>query len=243
MSPRKGAAKKPRVKRKGASVAGTCGVAERELAPGAPTGVSSGPARESAITGRSISPPRGSPVRCRIVEQRSTAPMAVLAPLLRGYQEKPDWPPYLAAADRIGPTYLLHIYQHGGLGVEYGMSWLRARGLERCESANEMLHLLAVVDQLLLFDDVDVVNSSGAEILLRRCYGLERVFEDVHCEADWVDSETSKMKPWLLERYDATSLLGRALRIPAVEKTVLRETRRRSQFDKCLERLRASAAQ
>ena len=94
MSPRKGAAKKPRVKRKGASVAGTCGVAERELAPGAPTGVSSGPARESAITGRSISPPRGSPVRCRIVEQRSTAPMAVLAPLLRGYQEKPDWPPY-----------------------------------------------------------------------------------------------------------------------------------------------------
>ena len=85
--------------------------------------------------------------------------------------------------------------------------------------------------------------SDSCFSLLRRCYGLERVFEDVHCEADWVDSETSKMKPWLLERYDATSLLGRALRIPAVEKTVLRETRRRSQFDKCLERLRASAAQ
>ena len=99
-----------------------------------------------------------------------------------------------------------------------------------------MRHELGIMDQMLLYDGYDVINSASAEMICRRCYGLELVFEDVHCESDWKtkDPKNSKAKLTLLDDYDITAIMARGERAAEADATVRKQMELRAQFAKYL---------
>jgi hypothetical protein len=102
--------------------------------------------------------------------------------------------------------------------------------------AQQMRHELGVIDQMLLYDGIDIVNSSAAEMICRRCYALERVFDDVHCEADWKTDkkEHNKTKLTMMDEYDVTAVMSRGEPSPDADATVRKRMEMRAQFNKYL---------
>ena len=61
--------------------------------------------------------------------------------------------------------------------MEYARRWLRDRSLMKCSPAQEMLSIMEAVDDAVLGQEADVINTISFEKLARRAYGLERAFE------------------------------------------------------------------
>ena len=79
--------------------------------------------------------------------------------------------------ERIAPSYLAQVYRGGTTAVEYARRWLRDRSLMKCSPAQEMLSIMEAVDDAVLGQEADVINTISFEKLGRRAYGLERAFE------------------------------------------------------------------
>ena len=176
-------------------------------------------------------------VRYRRMEHLSKNPLQVLLPLAKGYRVMEDWPfAGTAAADRVAPDYLATVYRGGRRGVDYAEDWIKNHGLSRNHMAQQMRHELGVIDQMLLYDGIDIVNSSAAEMICRRCYALERVFDDVHCEADWKTDkkEHNKTKLTMMDEYDVTAVMSRGEPSPDADATVRKRMEMRAQFNKYL---------
>eukprot|EP00969_Alexandrium_andersonii_P296764 13113629-Alexandrium_andersonii.AAC.1 len=58
-----------------------------------------------------------------------------------------------------------------------------------------MLTLMEAVDDSILHDERDVIDSVAFEKLVRRAYGLERAYEDVFSEEDyrWPDGKKQRV--------------------------------------------------
>ena len=164
-------------------------------------------------------------------------PLEVLLPLAEGFREMPAWPfAGTVAEDRVAPTYLAVVYRSGRRGVEYAESWLSAKGLTKNHMAQNMKHNLHAIDEMLMYDGFDVINSAGVEILARRCYALELVFEDCKFEHDWKvkDPKNSKAKLQVFEKYDATAMMKNSVRVPEADATVKKQLELEAQYAKYL---------
>ena len=164
-------------------------------------------------------------------------PLEVLLPLAEGFREMPAWPfAGTVAEDRVAPTYLAVVYRSGRRGVEYAESWLSAKGLTKNHMAQNMKHNLHAIDEMLMYDGFDVINSAGVEILARRCYALELVFEDCKFEHDWKvkDPKNSKAKLQVFEKYDATAMMKNSVRVPEADATVKKQPELEAQYAKYL---------
>ena len=89
----------------------------------------------------------------------------------------------------------------------------------------------------MLLDERDVINSVAFEKLVRRAYGLERAFEDVHAEVDWKRPDgkknwMSKVKWDLCDRYDLRNLVARGSRIADVDEEAKQAMERDAAFHK-----------
>eukprot|EP00969_Alexandrium_andersonii_P117172 5181857-Alexandrium_andersonii.AAC.1 len=77
---------------------------------------------------------------------------------------------------------------------------------------------MEAVDDSIMHDERDVINSVAFEKLIRRAYGLERAYEDVFGEEDYRRPDgkkqwASKVKWDLCDRYDVRGLAQKATRI------------------------------
>ena len=92
--------------------------------------------------------------------------------------------------------------------------------------------LCAVLDEMLLYDDFDVINSAGCEMIARRCYGLEQAFLDVDEEKEWKgDRKQLKVKWAAVDDYDVL-WAGAGAVAPRAEERVRKEQERRANKDK-----------
>ena len=159
-------------------------------------------------------------------------------PLAEGFRpEMPAWPfAGTAAGDRVAPQYLAGVYRSGRRGVEYAEGWLRDHGFAKNHMAQNMKHNLHAIDEMLMYDGVDVINSAGVEILARRCYALELVFEDCKTDQDWraKDPKNLKSKLQIFEKYDVTAMMKNGLRVPEADATVKKQLELEAQYAKYL---------
>ena len=132
----------------------------------------------------------------------------VVAPLAE-FREVAAWP---FAQKRLGPEYFTQVYGLEKCGVDYATKWLKAHGLTAHFEANELVHHLQVLDALLFYDGVDIVNSAGCEIIARRCIAIERTYSS--------HREPSSGSPDFFALYDISKP---SVRIPAADKTVMKQ--------------------
>ena len=147
------------------------------------------------------------------------------AQLLRDYREMPDWPfADTLAEDRLAPEYLVRVYGRGRLAIDHADAWLRENGLQQDSEACELRHLLGVIDQMLMYDGMDVVNSAACEMIARRCLAIEATYgAGGHGSSGLQGFET----------YDISSMSSE-VRIPAVDRAVLKRLAFKASFDKLL---------
>ena len=140
-------------------------------------------------------------------KQRLTAlsmnPAARLRQCLDHVEDREDWP--LAGTQysaRLAGEYLARVYASGLRATEYYRNWSRQHFLENCKAVDEVHFLAAVLDGLLLVDQLNVANAYGCELLARRLYGFELVFANCTARDHWKRKARWKM----LEVYDASAL-------------------------------------
>ena len=84
---------------------------------------------------------------------------------------------------------------------------------------------MEAIDDSLVTDERDVINSVAFEKMARRAYGLERAHEDCSTELDWKRPDNaknwrSKVKWDLCDRYDVRGQNMRTARVREADKEV-----------------------
>ena len=135
-----------------------------------------------------------------------------------------------AGAARVAPWYYPQVYQSGKRGTQYAEDWMRAHGLMKNKLAAQMKTLLLQVDEALLYDGINILNSAAFEVTARRCYGLKKAFELCRNENDWQNSkkEDNKVRMALLDDYDLTHILAAGTRCPPADTAAKKEMETRA---------------
>ena len=172
------------------------------------------------------------------LERATTPPHQAFLRQLRRYRDIPisSWPMPPGYQKRLAPTYLADVYRTG-TAAAYARTWIRDHSLQNNVPAQEMLSIMEAVDDSILVDERDVINSVAFEKLVRRAYGLERAFEDVSREVDWKRPDgkknwVSKVKWDLCDRYDVRTLANRPSRVAEVDEEARQSTERDAAFHK-----------
>ena len=172
------------------------------------------------------------------LERSTQSPHAAFLRQLRRFREIPasEWPMPMGYQKRLAPSYLAEVYRDG-TAVQYARRWLQEHGLQRNAPAQEMVAIMESVDDSILVDERDVINSLAFEKLVRRAYGLERAFEECRTEPDWKRQEgkkgwVTKVKWDLCDRYDVRGTAARGGRVPAVDEEARQAMERDAAFHK-----------
>ena len=150
-----------------------------------------------------------------------TTPPSPPGASLADSREMAAWP---FAQPRLGPDYFKQVYGREKCGVDYANAWLREHGLMQHVEAQELVHYLQAVDACLFYDGVDIVNSSGCEILARRCIAIERLY-----------SSNISGSPNFSALYEISSKPSVA-RVPAADKVAMKQLVFEASMDKLLAR-------
>ena len=173
----------------------------------------------------------------RRLEYMSKSPLDLVLAHGKNLTQFEDWP-FLgtAGAARVAPWYYPQVYQSGKRGTQYAEDWMRAHGLMKNKLAAQMKTLLLQVDEALLYDGINILNSAAFEVTARRCYGLEKAFELCRNENDWQNSkkEDNKVRMALLDDYDLTHILAAGTRCPPADTAAKKEMETRATFNKWL---------
>ncbi len=123
-------------------------------------------------------------------------PLTTFLACLDRYEIRQDWPHTAANKDqRTAAQYLAQVFNTGHRAVVYSRAWRQQHGLSDCRAAEAHELAAAVIDDLMLCDGVNVVNSVAAEVLARRMYSLERVFEKCSSKGEWKSKARWKLFP------------------------------------------------
>ena len=138
--------------------------------------------------------------------------------------------------ERLAAPYLAQVYR-SGTALNYAKEWIRSHKLQKNAPAQEMLSIMEAVDDSILQDDRDVINSVAFEKLIRRAYGLERAFEDCWLEEDYrrpggKKQWNSKVKWGLCDRYDLRGFSSRGTRISEADEEAKKAMERDAVFYK-----------
>ena len=169
----------------------------------------------------------------RRMEYLSRSPVDAIMAQGSELKEFEDWPfAGTAGADRVAPWYFPQVYRGDRRGTEYARTWIEAHGLRKNHMAQQMVMLLMAVDEALPYDRINILNSASFEIIARRCYALEKVFEKCKTEQDWKDPKNGKARMHLFDEFDLAAIMASGVRVPTADQTVKKEMEVRTQFDK-----------
>lgn len=110
------------------------------------------------------------------LERAAARPHEAFLIQLRRYQEVTPWPMPLGHRKRLSAPYLARVYKMGNTVVEYARTFIRTHALDKCVPVQELLTIMEAVDDAIITDDKDVINSVAFEKLTRRAYGLEKAY-------------------------------------------------------------------
>jgi len=148
-----------------------------------------------------------------------------------------DWP-YAGTAvqDRLAKGYFANVYRGDARGVDYARNWLRAHGCLECKLAAQMITMLAIVDDGLLYDGFNVCDSAAFEIIARRCYGIERAYGECTKPEHWksADHTVRRTQMRLLSKFDVVENMHGGYRDAAAEARVQKELSHEAQMSKHL---------
>lgn len=115
-----------------------------------------------------------------------------------------DWPfDGTPCEERVAPFWLPHAAKGGTRLKAYSIELRTRKRAMACKALEVHTFICGVLDELILYDNMDVINSAGVEMLVRRCYALEKAFELVDEEKDWKgDPKKLKVNWGALEEYD-----------------------------------------
>jgi hypothetical protein len=182
----------------------------------------------------------------RLLMENTNTHDAAVAELKRYAEvDQASWPLPKGYRTRLSPSYMAHVYQSGRRAEEHGRIFLRAHGLEDCALAQELISGLCTLDRLLLIDrKVGFINDVNTEYICRRCYGLERGFENCRVKSDWLKPRNNPPKDWvskvdwdMVDRYDPSSQKSSLLQSRAAEDEVRAEIDRDAQLLKARNKL------
>ena len=137
---------------------------------------------------------------------------------------------------RIAPQYLAEVYRYPSAAA-YAQQWIQSHELQKNVPAQEMVSLMEAIDDAVIREEHDVINSLSFEKLVRRAYGLEKAFEDVQREEDWRRPDgkklwQSKVKWDLCDRYDLRNANKLGTRIADADEEAKRAMERDAAFHK-----------
>jgi hypothetical protein len=194
--------------------------------------------KSSAVSKADASVPDGIATARQRLARLNVNPTAKFKTCLDAHVAREDWP--LAGTQfsaRLAGEYLARVYAGGLRATDYYKQWIRMHCLESCKAAQEVLFHAAILDALLLVDEINVSNSYACELLARRCYGFELVFADCNSRDQW----KSKAKYKLLDVYDASALDRAGPRVGAADVEARKALETEASFNKWLAKAPAAA--
>jgi hypothetical protein len=170
-------------------------------------------------------------------------PQAVLLSLLAGLKTFSDWPLPAECDERVAPDYLAGVYKSGRRAYDYGLLFIAMHKLENSHIGNNFLRMMLVLDELLLFDGVDVINSAGVEVMCRYLYGIEKCFQGVSKRDHWAGSESQRTTNWeIFRRFDALTHYTASPEVKLADDQVTSGMQRDALFLKHLSKVNASTS-
>ena len=122
----------------------------------------------------------------RRTEYLTRTPLSVICQQMESYRSMRARPfANTAAAERVAPTWLPMAGAGGHRLRDYSTGVRAAKQASSCKAFEVHTLICAALDDMLLYDKIDVVNSAGCEALIRYCHGLEEAFADVTHERQW----------------------------------------------------------
>ena len=147
------------------------------------------------------------------------------------YKVKRDWP-YRGTpcSERTAPNWLTQMTANGRLR-QASILWRQAIGATQHKQLAVHTTICEALDQMIIYDGIDVVNSAGCEALIRHALGLELAFEEVQCEADWREPGVVDWNE--LDAYDVVRAVSRGANVaPRAQEEVRRTRERRAKTDR-----------
>ena len=132
----------------------------------------------------------------------------------------------------------------GNTAAECARTFIRTHSMEKYVPAHELLNIMEAVDDAIITDNKDVINSVAFEKLTRRAYGLEKAYEDCWQLGDWKRPDgkkqwKSKVQWDLCEWYDVRNQSSQATRTPEADEEARGEMERDAAFMKSYSKMQA----
>ena len=179
--------------------------------------------------------------RLKRLKRLNANPSDILNKQLDSLTEYDDWPLPEKCSERLSPEYLGEVYSGGRKGIDYGRTYLQAHALEGSHIGNDFLRLLIALDNFILYDGVNVVNSSGVEILVRYLYGIEKTMSNVTKKDHHSGSENQRRTQWeLFRRYDTVDFYGKGVEAKAADRAVQEDMAQDATFLKYYSKVKGS---
>ena len=146
----------------------------------------------------------------------------------------------------MAPTLLAYVYRQGRSAKVEIQEWLRAKQLETCHAACEMLLLAVILDNMVMDKTPtshDMINQDSVEIIARRMYGVYRAFERVKSQSDWKAPKGQPGQKWktevvwhLADEYDVLAMQNADIQIDEADDEVRKRLERKALFAKHLDK-------
>ena len=176
------------------------------------------------------------------IKRYTKNPMEIFAQMLEATREFADWPFPSDAEERLSGEYLAGIYATGRRGVYYAREFCREHGLEGTHNAAVFERVFAIIDELMIYDGLNVCNSAGVEYLCRWAYGLEQTYSECSQKAHCTGDKKNLRTRWdLFNRYDIYSISKKANAVRNADKAVVASMKDDALFNKYLERVRGTS--
>ena len=160
------------------------------------------------------------------LEYMTRSPVALVLKHGRAARERDDWPfGGTAVEDRLATGYFAQVYRGGRRGVDYARDFMQKHGCNDCKLVGQLVLLLSIADEALMYDDVNICDTASMEIIARRCYGIERAFELCTKPDHWKsrDEKANRVQMNLLSKFDVVENLSGGYRDAAAESRAMKE--------------------
>ena len=183
------------------------------------------------------------------LEKLGGAPRDMAVRQVAAYEDDPTFSLGAGTKVRIAPHMIALLYRNNRTAQAEMEEFLRIRGLERCNAAQELLLLGLIIDRLVKEPSTQMVNLPAVEVILRKMYGLIKAFEPVKEEKDWKRPQGQARQKWrskvrwdLLNEYDIASLQKSEWEIEEADAEIQEKLKKRATLVKHLGDLGAPSA-
>jgi len=167
-------------------------------------------------------------------------PMDVFSKFIEEVVGYSDWPYTGDISVRLAAEYLAPIYGSGRRGVYYARQYISDHGMEGTHLGAVFERIFCILDEIILFDGINVLNMAGGEYLARWAYAIEKATSECTKKEHLSGERKSVRTRWdLFAYYDIWSVSKRSTGVESADTRVTDTMKRDALFMKYLERVQA----